>query len=109
VGTEGHARRKSSPELNEAAIKALDDPTIKARLADLSNEIFPRDQLTPEALAKFHQPRSRSGGRSSRRPTSRRNDAGADAAHDHRRNGARAADRSPHRRHSGCACRSRRR
>ena len=41
-------------KLNEAAIKALDDPTIKARLADLSNEIFPREQLTPEALAKFH-------------------------------------------------------
>ena len=41
-------------KLNEAAVKALEDPTIKARLADLSNEIFPREQLTPEALAKFH-------------------------------------------------------
>jgi tripartite-type tricarboxylate transporter receptor subunit TctC len=35
-------------------VKALEDPTIKARLADLSNEIFPRDQLTPDALAKYH-------------------------------------------------------
>ena len=42
-------------KLNEAAVKALDDPTIKARLADLSNEIFPREQLTPEALAAFHR------------------------------------------------------
>jgi tripartite-type tricarboxylate transporter receptor subunit TctC len=42
-------------KLNDAAVKALDDPTIKARLTDLSNEIFPREQLTPAALAAFHR------------------------------------------------------
>jgi tripartite-type tricarboxylate transporter receptor subunit TctC len=42
-------------KLNEAAVKALEDPTIKARLGDLSNEIFPREQLTPQALAAFHR------------------------------------------------------
>jgi tripartite-type tricarboxylate transporter receptor subunit TctC len=42
-------------KLNEAAVKALDDPTIKSRLADLSNEIFPKAQLTPEALLSYHR------------------------------------------------------
>jgi tripartite-type tricarboxylate transporter receptor subunit TctC len=41
-------------KLNEAAVKGLEDETVRARLADLSNEIFPREQLTPEALAAFH-------------------------------------------------------
>ena len=35
-------------------MKALQDPVIRKRLEDLSNDIFPKDQLTPEALAKFH-------------------------------------------------------
>jgi tripartite-type tricarboxylate transporter receptor subunit TctC len=29
----------------------LADPAVRARLADLGQEIFPRDQQTPEALA----------------------------------------------------------
>jgi tripartite-type tricarboxylate transporter receptor subunit TctC len=41
-------------KLNDAARKALEDPTVRARLADLSNEVFPPDQLTPEALAAYH-------------------------------------------------------
>jgi tripartite-type tricarboxylate transporter receptor subunit TctC len=41
-------------KLNDAARKALQDATIRKRLEDLSNEVFPPDQLTPEALAKFH-------------------------------------------------------
>jgi tripartite-type tricarboxylate transporter receptor subunit TctC len=41
-------------KLNGALVKALEDPNIKARLNDLSNEIFPPDQLTPEALAAYH-------------------------------------------------------
>jgi tripartite-type tricarboxylate transporter receptor subunit TctC len=41
-------------KLNDAARKALQDPTIRKRLEDLSNEVFPSDQLTPEALAAFH-------------------------------------------------------
>ncbi|MBV8837910.1 MAG: tripartite tricarboxylate transporter substrate binding protein BugD, partial [Alphaproteobacteria bacterium] len=40
-------------KLNAALAQALEDPTIKARLADLSNEPFPPDQRTPEALAAY--------------------------------------------------------
>jgi tripartite-type tricarboxylate transporter receptor subunit TctC len=41
--------------LNAAAVTALADPAIRQKLIDLSQEIFPREQLTPEALAVFHQ------------------------------------------------------
>ena len=37
-------------QLNAAAIDALADPKVRARLADLAQEIFPRDRQTPEAL-----------------------------------------------------------
>jgi tripartite-type tricarboxylate transporter receptor subunit TctC len=37
-------------KLNAAAVTALADPGLRARLADLGQEIFPRDQQTPEAL-----------------------------------------------------------
>jgi len=37
-------------KLNAAAIDALVDPKVRARLADLAQEIFPRDWQTPEAL-----------------------------------------------------------
>jgi len=37
-------------KLNAAAIDALVDPKVRARLADLAQEIFPRDRQTPEAL-----------------------------------------------------------
>ena len=37
-------------KLNAAAVAALDDGGLRARLADLGQEIFPRDQQTPEAL-----------------------------------------------------------
>jgi len=46
-------------KLNDAARKALQDPTIRKRLEDLSNEVFPSDQLTPEALAAFSSRRNR--------------------------------------------------
>jgi len=42
-------------KLNDAAVKALADPTIRQRLVDLAQDIFPRDQLTPEALTAFHK------------------------------------------------------
>jgi tripartite-type tricarboxylate transporter receptor subunit TctC len=41
-------------KLNKAAVKALEDDVIRKKLADLSNEVFPREQLTPEALAAYH-------------------------------------------------------
>jgi len=31
-------------------VKALADPAVQSRLADLGVEVFPRDQQTPEAL-----------------------------------------------------------
>jgi tripartite-type tricarboxylate transporter receptor subunit TctC len=42
-------------KLNAALVGALADPTVRARLADLGQEIFPRDQQTPEALAQLHK------------------------------------------------------
>jgi tripartite-type tricarboxylate transporter receptor subunit TctC len=42
-------------KLNIAAIKALADPTVRTRLADLGQEIFPPDQQTPEALGALHR------------------------------------------------------
>jgi tripartite-type tricarboxylate transporter receptor subunit TctC len=42
-------------ELNKAAMKALDDPTIRKKLIELSQDIFPLDQQTPEALGAFHK------------------------------------------------------
>ena len=36
--------------LNAAIVDALADPTVRARLAELGQEAFPREQQTPEAL-----------------------------------------------------------
>ena len=51
---------KSTPQdviqrLDDAAIVALADPRLRSRLADLGQEIFPRAQQTPEALAAFQK------------------------------------------------------
>jgi tripartite-type tricarboxylate transporter receptor subunit TctC len=37
-------------KLNAAVVEALADPAVRSRLADIGQEIFPRDQQTPEAL-----------------------------------------------------------
>jgi tripartite-type tricarboxylate transporter receptor subunit TctC len=42
-------------KLNAAVTDALADPNVRARLADLSQEIFPRDRQTPEALGAFQK------------------------------------------------------
>jgi tripartite-type tricarboxylate transporter receptor subunit TctC/ABC-type uncharacterized transport system substrate-binding protein len=42
-------------KLNSAAVTALADPTVRARLADLGMEISPRDQQTPEALGAYQK------------------------------------------------------
>jgi tripartite-type tricarboxylate transporter receptor subunit TctC len=42
-------------KLNAAVMDALADPTVRARLADLAQEIFPRDRQTPEALGVFQR------------------------------------------------------
>ena len=41
--------------LNGAAVAALADKTVRARLADLGQEVYPRDQQTPEALAVYQK------------------------------------------------------
>ena len=42
-------------KLNGAVMDALTDPTVRARLADLGAEIFPRDKQTPESLGAFQK------------------------------------------------------
>jgi tripartite-type tricarboxylate transporter receptor subunit TctC len=41
--------------LNKAVVQTLADPMVRQKLVDLSQDIFPRDQLTPEALGAFHK------------------------------------------------------
>jgi tripartite-type tricarboxylate transporter receptor subunit TctC len=42
-------------KLNEAIVNALADATVRKRLTDIAQDIYPRDQLTPEALGAFHR------------------------------------------------------
>ncbi len=42
-------------KLNTAAVDALADPTVRARLLEVGHEIPPREQQTPEALAAYHK------------------------------------------------------
>ena len=42
-------------KLNVAVVDGLSDSAVRRRLADLSQQIVPRDHQTPEALAAFHK------------------------------------------------------
>jgi tripartite-type tricarboxylate transporter receptor subunit TctC len=42
-------------KLNAAMVEALSDAGVRQRLADIGQEIFPREQQTPEALAAFQK------------------------------------------------------
>jgi tripartite-type tricarboxylate transporter receptor subunit TctC len=42
-------------KLNAAVVEALADPNVRARLENLGQEIFPREQQTPAALAAYHK------------------------------------------------------
>jgi len=55
--------------LNAAVVNALADPAVRQRLADIGQEVWPREQQTPEALLRTTRPRPRNGGRSSGRRT----------------------------------------
>jgi tripartite-type tricarboxylate transporter receptor subunit TctC len=41
--------------LNEAVVKARNDPATHKRLADAGQEFFPADMGSPEALAKYQK------------------------------------------------------
>jgi tripartite-type tricarboxylate transporter receptor subunit TctC len=42
-------------KLNTAAGDALANPVLRQRLIDIAQDIFPREQLTPEALRAYHK------------------------------------------------------
>jgi tripartite-type tricarboxylate transporter receptor subunit TctC len=42
-------------KLNGTVIEALADANVRARLADVAQEIFPREQQTPQALGSYHK------------------------------------------------------
>jgi tripartite-type tricarboxylate transporter receptor subunit TctC len=42
-------------KLNDAVVSALADPVVRKRLTDIAQDIFPREQLTPEALYAYHK------------------------------------------------------
>jgi tripartite-type tricarboxylate transporter receptor subunit TctC len=47
--------RDAVAKLNAAMVSALADPAVRQRLSDLGQEITPREQQTPDALAAFHK------------------------------------------------------
>jgi tripartite-type tricarboxylate transporter receptor subunit TctC len=47
--------REIISKLNRAAIEAVGDPSVRQRLADIGQEIFPPEQQTPEALAALQK------------------------------------------------------
>jgi len=42
-------------KLNDAVVDALVEPAVRTRLADLGQELFPREQQTPEALGAYQK------------------------------------------------------
>jgi hypothetical protein len=44
-----------APARTRTTVEALADPAVRARLNDLAQEIFPREQQTPEALAALQK------------------------------------------------------
>ena len=61
-------------KLNAAAVEALADPTVRARLTNLGLEIFPRKRQTPEALGALVKADAEKWCRSSRSWGSKRSD-----------------------------------
>jgi tripartite-type tricarboxylate transporter receptor subunit TctC len=47
--------KEITSKLTAAVVEALVDPVVRRRLEDLGQEIPPRDQQTPEALAAYHK------------------------------------------------------
>jgi tripartite-type tricarboxylate transporter receptor subunit TctC len=47
--------RDAVARLNAAVVSALADPAVRARLADLGQQVVPREQQTPEGLGAYHK------------------------------------------------------
>ena len=47
--------REAIAKLDAAVVAALDDPAVRSRLAELGQDVFPREQRTPAALAAWHK------------------------------------------------------
>ncbi len=60
---EGHASEVVD-KLADALDKALDDPSVQKRLADLGGSIPAKDERTPAKFERLREPRSRAGRRS---------------------------------------------
>ena len=50
-----HESANSIAASPSAVVAALADPSVRRRLVDLGQEIYPRDQQTPEALHALQQ------------------------------------------------------
>jgi tripartite-type tricarboxylate transporter receptor subunit TctC len=51
----GTLKKNIITKINAAVMEAVADPKVQARLADLGQEIFPRDRQTPERLGAFQK------------------------------------------------------
>jgi tripartite-type tricarboxylate transporter receptor subunit TctC len=47
--------KEAVARLNSAVAVALADPTVRRRLADIGQDIFPNEQQTPQALAAYQK------------------------------------------------------
>jgi tripartite-type tricarboxylate transporter receptor subunit TctC len=47
--------KETIAKLNAAVVSALADPQVRARLADLGQDVFPSAEQTPAALAAYHK------------------------------------------------------
>jgi uncharacterized protein (TIGR02391 family) len=47
--------RDAVAKLNDAVVKSLADPAVRNRLMELAQDIFPREQQTPEALGAYQK------------------------------------------------------
>ena len=50
-----HTPREAIDKLNSAIVVALADANVRRRLANIGQEIFPREQQTPEALRAYQK------------------------------------------------------
>jgi tripartite tricarboxylate transporter family receptor len=60
-------------KLNDAMVRVLNEPAIRARFAQLGPDIASAEQQRPEGLAALHKAEIENGGRSSSQPTSKPN------------------------------------